>query len=63
MKQSDTQKIKESYLIAAHNFNSSDPVKSDFIVMAIQYENDFGVAILDGKNQKTYVYHDTKNFW
>ena len=63
LKQCDTQKIKESYLIAAHNFNSSDPVKSDFIVMAIQYENDFGVAILDGKNQKTYVYHDTKNFF
>lgn len=63
MKQCDTKILKDSYCIAAHNLNSEELDKSDFLVLAIQYENDFGVAILDGKNQKTYVYHDTKNFW
>ena len=63
MKQCDTKILQDFYCIAAHNLNSEELDKSDFLVLAIQDENDFGVAILDGKNQKTYVYHDTKNFF
>ena len=62
LKQCDTQKIEGNYLIAAHNFNSKNPLESDFIVMAIQDEKDFGIIILDGKSQKQYVYYDTKGF-